>query len=269
MRTSASSPLLMFVPMALLFAAMSGAGQPVVKVVSTLETIAVKATEQTPTKVYSAASNFEAPNWTRDGTSLIFDKGGTIYRLPVIGGTPQPVPMGDGMRCNGSHGVSPDGALLAVSCSTAALPGSHVYILPIGGGTPRVLTEHAASYFHTWSPDGKTIVFTRPDRGSGNIFAIDINGGEEKALTAGTGISDDPDFSVNGEYIYFNSDRGGSMQIWRMRPDGAMPEQVTFDDQVNWTRILRLMDDGSFFSATRPEPRAIRPTSRLRCACCR
>jgi len=25
------------------------------------------------------------------------------------------------------------------------------------------------------------------------------------------------------------------MQIWRMRPDGSHPEQVTFDDKRNWT----------------------------------
>jgi len=25
------------------------------------------------------------------------------------------------------------------------------------------------------------------------------------------------------------------MQIWRMRPDGSQPEQVTFDKRPNWT----------------------------------
>jgi len=48
-------------------------------------------------------------------------------------------------------------------------------------------------------------------------------------------ISDDPDYSPDGNYIYFNSDRSGNMQIWRMRPDGGSPEQVTSDDLVNWT----------------------------------
>jgi len=97
------------------------------------------------------------------------------------------------------------------------------------------VTEHPFSYWHTWSPDGKTIVFTRPSHGSGNIFAIPAEGGEEKALTTGSGISDDPDYSPDGKYIYFNSDRGGSMQIWRMHPDGSEPEQMTSDDLVNWT----------------------------------
>ena len=214
---------------------LASAQQPAVKVVSTLQTIPVAATGQSPTRVYSANANFEAPNWSRDGVSLLFDQGGALYRVPVNGGTPQPIPMGEDMHCNGSHGLSPDGTLLAVSCSTTATPGSHVYVLPATGGTPRLVTEHTASYFHTWSPDGKTIVFTRPDQSSLNLFAIDVQGGQERPLTTGSGVSDDPDFSPDGRYLYFCSNRGGSMQLWRMHADGTMPEQVTSDDQVNWT----------------------------------
>ncbi len=235
MRVSASGTVLLLVPLAVLVAAPGGTAQPSIRVSSTLETITVAATEQAPTGIYSTNSYLEAPNWTRDGAELIFDENGAILRVPAAGGTPQPVPMGEGLHCNGSHGLSPDGTLLAVSCSTPALPGSHVYVLPATGGAPRLVTEHTDSYFHTWSPDGKTIVFTRPDQGSGNIFAIGVQGGQEKPLTMGKGISDDPDFSPDGRYIYFCSDRSGGMQIWRMHPDGTMPEQITYDDQVNWT----------------------------------
>ena len=34
--------------------------------------------------------------------------------------------------------------------------------------------------------------------------------------------------------IYFNSDRTGLMQIWRMKPDGSDPEQITKDNFNNW-----------------------------------
>jgi Tol biopolymer transport system component len=108
-------------------------------------------------------------------------------------------------------------------------------MVPSSGGAPRVVTEHPDSYFHSWSPDGKTIAFTRPSHGSGNIYAISVDGGAETALTTGSGISDDPDYSHDGQYIYFNSDRAGSMEIWRMHADGSQPEQVTFDGMNNWT----------------------------------
>jgi Tol biopolymer transport system component len=99
-----------------------------------------------------------------------------------------------------------------------------------------MVTQNPSSYFHSWSPDGKTIAFTRPHPGGGDIWSISVEGGAETRLTTSTGISDDPDYSPDGQYIYFNSDRGGgSMQIWRMRADGSQPEQITSDERNNWT----------------------------------
>jgi Tol biopolymer transport system component len=204
-------------------------------VYSTLQTIAADANEPRATVHYTARGRFEAPNWTRDGKSLLFDQDGKIMQVAVTGGVPQALDIGAATRCNGSHGLSPDGRWLAITCSMPGMPESRVYVVPASGGTPRLVTAHPASYFHSWSADGKTIVFTRPDHGSGNIFAISAEGGEERALTTGDGISDDPDCSPDGKYIYFNSDRSGSEQIWRMRTDGSEPEQLTFDDRRNWT----------------------------------
>jgi Tol biopolymer transport system component len=158
-----------------------------------------------------------------------------IFTIPVKGGTPTQIDTGDATDCTGSHGLSPDGKLLAITCTTPAYPGRHVFIIPSSGGTPRIVTEHPDSYFHSWSPDGKTIAFTRPSHGSGNIYSIPVEGGTETALTTGTGISDDPDYSADGSYIYFNSDRSGSMEIWRMKSDGSQPEQITFDGLNSWT----------------------------------
>ena len=186
--------------------------------------------------IWSVQGHAEAPNWSRDGKTLIFDQDGKIMTVSADGGTPQPLPIGDATRCNGSHGLSQDGKLLAITCSTPGKPESRIYIVPITGGEPRIVTQNPNSYFHSWSPDGKTILFTRPDHGSLNIFAIPAEGGEEHALTTGTGVSDDPDYSPDGRHIYFNSDRaGGPMQIWRMHPDGSAPEQITHDDLTNWT----------------------------------
>jgi TolB protein len=207
--------------------------QPAVS--SILQTIAVDDKSPQPVTVYTSDAHSEAPNWTHDGRNLLFNQDGKIMRVPVAGGTPQPLDIGAATHCNGSHGLSPDGKLLAISCSTPDLPGSRVYVVPSTGGAPRLVTQNPNSYFHSWSPDGKTILFTRPDHGSINIHSISVNGGEESPLTSPTGTNDDPDFAPDGKHIYFNSDRTGSMQIWRMRPDGSAPEQVTSDDLVNWT----------------------------------
>jgi TolB protein len=202
---------------------------------SSLETIGIEDNFRRAMVIATDRARMEAPNWSRDGKTLIFDRDGKLWTVPAQGGTPTQLNTGAATRCTGSHGLSPDGKWLAISCSMPDRPETRVYIVPASGGEPRLVTDNPASYFHSWSPDGKTIAFTRPSHGSGNIYAIPVDGGPETALTTGSGISDDPDYSQDGKYLYFNSDRSGSMQIWRMLPDGTHPEQVTFDAYQNWT----------------------------------
>lgn len=204
---------------------------------STLQTIGIEDNFRRAMMVATGPFRMEAPNWSRDGKSLIFNRDGKLWTIPVDGGTPRIINTGSATNCTGSHGLSPDGKWLAISCSMPGKPETRVYIVPAGGGEPKLLTENPWSYFHSWSPDGETIAFTRPDhKGGGNILSIPVAAGSERALTSGTGISDDPDYSADGKWIYFNSDRtGGLMQIWRMRPDGSEPQQITSDDFNNWT----------------------------------
>ncbi len=202
---------------------------------STLQTIAIDNGARMAFVIATGKGYMEAPNWSRDGKSLIFDRGGKIWTIPATGGEATAIDIGDAKGCTGSHGLSPDGKWLAMTCSVPEHPGRRVYIVLASGGAPRMVTENPDSYFHSWSPDGKTILFTRPANGSINIFAIAAEGGAEKQLTTGSGTSDDPDYSPDGSYVYFNSDRAGGMQIFRMRPDGSGAEQVTFDHRRNWT----------------------------------
>jgi Tol biopolymer transport system component len=53
-------------------------------------------------------------------------------------------------------------------------------------------------------------------------------------LTTTPGLDDGPEYSPDGKWIYFNSVRSGTMQIWRMKPDGSDPEQLTRDGFNNW-----------------------------------
>jgi TolB protein len=202
---------------------------------STLQTIAIDNNARMAFVILTGKGYMEAPNWSRDGKTLIFDRDGHIWTVPATGGEPTALDIGDATGCTGSHGLSPDGKWLAMTCTTPEHPGRRVYVVPSSGGAPHMVTENPDSYFHSWSPDGKTILFTRPAKGSINIFAIPAEGGAETPRTTGSGTSDDPDYSPDGKFIYFNSDRAGGMQIFRMRPNGQNPEQVTFDDRRNWT----------------------------------
>ena len=124
--------------------------------------------------------------------------------------------------------------VLAISDQTQDNHQSIIYVLPLAGGTPRRVTAKAPSYFHGWSPDGKTLAFCGQRDGEFDIYTIPAEGGEETRLTTAPGLDDGPEYSPGGEYIYFNSERTGTMQIWRMKPDGTDQKQVTNDEYNNW-----------------------------------
>jgi len=109
-----------------------------------------------------------------------------------------------------------------------------IYILPIGGGVPKQISKLAPSYWHGWSPDGRTLVFCGERNREFDVYGIPADGGDERRLTTATGLDDGPDFSPDGKFIYFNSERSGSMQIWRMKPDGTEQQQITSDEYNNW-----------------------------------
>ncbi len=180
-------------------------------------------------------SRIEAPNWSHDGASLIYNGDGLLYRIPVAGGEPTPIDTGPRTRNNNDHGLSPDGTQLAISDQSEADNQSRIYVLPsTGSANPRPVVGHptAPSYWHGWSPDGKTLTYTatRPETGDYDIYVRDLAGGPERRLTTAPGLDDGPEYAPDGSHIYFNSVRSGDMRIWRMRAtDGADPEQVTHD----------------------------------------
>ncbi|HET9279100.1 MAG TPA: hypothetical protein VFN95_12975 [Flavitalea sp.] len=189
--------------------------------------------------IHESTGKFEAPNWMPGGKSLIFNGDGALYKIPIEGGNPEKINTGTATRNNNDHGISFDGKMLAISSHREGLPGggSTVYVVPIEGGTPKLLTEHTPSYWHGWNPNGKDVLVIgqRNDSRIYNIYKVPVNGGPEVALTNNTtGHVDGAEYSPDGKYIYYNANPTGTMQIWRMKPDGSSKEQLTFDEYHNW-----------------------------------
>jgi len=199
---------------------------------STLETQSIASTDRRVCHV--TPTHIEAPNWLHDGSALLYNSGGRMYRIPVTGGTPEGIDTGFAIRCNNDHGVSPDGSLLVISDQSQEQGQSLIYTLPITGGAPKRITALGPSYWHGWSPDGETLTYCAQRDGAYGIFTIPVDGGEETRLTTAAHLDDGPEYSPDGVYIYFNSDRTGLMQIWRMRADGSDLEQITTDAYNNW-----------------------------------
>jgi TolB protein len=203
------------------------------RIVSYLEIIDTE-TGQRET-VYSDTSHFEAPNWSPDGTTLYFNSGGYIYRIPASGGTPERINTGFANRNNNDHVLSPGGSHMAISHHSADDGGaSIIYIVNINGGQPIRITSRGPSYLHGWSPDGEEIAYCALRNGQYDIYVKSIKEGPEIQLTNTKSHEDGPDYSPCGKYIWFNSDRTGVMQLWRMDRDGSNPVQKTFDEYNDW-----------------------------------
>ena len=235
------------------------AGTPVL--VSALETIPIASTDRHVE--YVAATHFEAPNWSRDGSSLLFNQDGKIFKLALAGGQPAAIDTAPELHLNNDHGISPDGTMLAISDSSNPDHQSRVYVVPIAGGAPRQLTPDGPSYWHGWSPDGKTLAFTGQRNGNFDIYTVPVAGGAETRLTTAPGLDDGPEYSPDGAWIYFNSERTGHMQIWRMKPDGSGQEQVISDDTNDW--FPHISPDGQWMVFLAYAPERHRPSARQGC----
>lgn len=177
---------------------------------------------------------FEAPNWSKDGKYLLINSGGKLYRVPLENPEMIEINTEDINQLNNDHGISPDGTRIAMSHNLEG-KGSTIYVAPIDGGTPKRITDKAPSYWHGWSPDGKTLAFVGARDGNYDIYTIPADGsGEERRLTTTEGLDDGPDYSPDGEYIYFNSERDGNMHIWRMDPDGENQTELTHGKYRDW-----------------------------------
>jgi Tol biopolymer transport system component len=196
--------------------------------------------------IYSVPYSIQAPNWTPDGKSLIFNNAkGLIYNFDLATRTPVQINTGSVTSNNNDHVISFDGKMLGLSSTVRELGGSIIYTLPVEGGIPKQITPKGPSYLHGWSPDGKSLVFCGERNGEFDVYKVPSTGGKEIRLTDTKGLDDGPEYTPDGKYIYFNSVRSGTMQIWRMNPDGGNQEQITNDDYNNW--FAHISPDGKWF----------------------
>ncbi|MBD0366850.1 MAG: TolB family protein [Flavisolibacter sp.] len=184
--------------------------------------------------IYSAPNSIQAPNWTKDGKTLIYNSEGLIYAFDINRRTPKVLNTGNVKNNNNDHVLSFDGKMLGLSSGVRELGGSIIYTVPVTGGTPKQITPGGPSYLHGWSPDGKYLVFCGSRNNEFDVYKIPANGGPEIRLTDAKGLDDGPEYTPDGKYIYFNSNRTGTMQIWRMKPDGSDQEPVTNGEFHDW-----------------------------------
>jgi Tol biopolymer transport system component len=109
---------------------------------------------------------------------------------------------------------------------------SQLWIVNVATGVKRLLTEGRTHQPH-WSPTGYRITYWGINGGQADIWTMPAGGGVAIPVTNDTCFDWNSIWSPDGGHIYFSSDRGGNMNLWRVRIDeetGTVlgePEPVT------------------------------------------
>ena len=188
--------------------------------------------------VQTASGVFEAPNWSPDGTYLMVNSGGELYKLPIGGGAMQKVVLSEKVSVNNDHGITKDGKTIAIS-GRGQGTGSQIFTAGAAGTGTKLIVSGVPSYFHGFSPDGKWMAYTAERAGNFDLYQMEIEGGVEQRLTTHKALDDGPDYSPDGRWIYFNSERTGHNQIWRIPTDregegDGDAQRITQGDSCDW-----------------------------------
>ncbi len=186
--------------------------------------------------LFSSSDALEAPNWTIDGNSLIYNSKGLLYSFNIENKTASLINTGFANKNNNDHVISFDGKFLGISHHSQEDENqSIIYTVPVkGANRPKKITILCPSYLHGWSPDGLYMVYTASRNNQYDIYKISLDTKKEFQLTNNKGLDDGPEYSPDGKYIYFNSNRTGIMKIWRMKFNGEEQEQITYDEYNDW-----------------------------------
>src|SRR5467141_3613290 len=215
--------------------------------VSGFKKIFVKALQGEPQQLTAGSVDDIQPKWTPDGQSILFVRsnqprgkvepgdvfgmyvGGDIWKKDLASGKEEKF-----LDNAFNPSFSPDGKLLAVDASWAGP--RRIWLVDAQGHNPQQITSDSSEAVDhlepNWSTDGKSIVFQNLERTKFSIKVVNVATRAIRALTDGRFHDLNPVWSRSGKYIYFSSDRGGGMNIWRIeisgtgQPTGA-PQQVT------------------------------------------
>jgi len=188
--------------------------------------------------LHRTAHSIQAPNWTTDGSTLIYNSEGRLFNYILNEHKITPLNTGNAINNNNDHILSMDGKLLGLSNHNPKdnYTSSLYYVPTEGSSTPIAVTKPGvgASYLHGWSTDNSKMIFTGERKGQFDIYTIDVATGKETQLTDKKTIDDGSEYSPDGKHIFFNSNRSGKMQLWRMNADGSNQTQLTDDEYNNW-----------------------------------
>ncbi len=199
----------------------------------------------------SLADDFQ-PAFSPDGKEIAFHsnrEGGGIF---LMGAT------GESIRRLTDFGYfpswSPDAKQMVVCTQNFSDPysrgdWSELWIVEVATGEKTQITRKPVDAIQpSWSPHGSRIAYWTVPTAQRDIATVSAHGGKPVPVTDDTFTDWSPAWSPDGKFLYFASDRGGSVNLWRVAIEEdsgkvlGRPEPVTAPSQ--WTGFFSFSQDG-------------------------
>jgi hypothetical protein len=131
---------------------------------------------------------------------------------------------------------SPDGGKIAYRMTESSGRGG-IYVIPAGGGQPRLLLEGAAVEDQvSWSPDSKLLAFAGSSGENIDIYMLRLTGAVER-ITTHPGEDVSPFWSRDGRGIVFCSTRSGRSEVWSKNLETGRLRQLTTSGGVSYPSV--------------------------------
>ena len=198
--------------------------------------------------------NESAPAFSPDGMLIAFHENDSDGGLFVVGATGESARR---LTDRGFHPAwSPDGKKIVYTTEPISTPYSRVgyselWAVPAAGGAAtKIDTGGRDAAQAVFSPSGTHIAFWGATNGQRDLFVVQAAGGAVVPLTNDAPLDWAPSYSSDGQWIYFASDRGGSLNLWRLQVDPATSTPVGAPEPVTlgvggWMDKATLSRDGT------------------------
>jgi len=163
------------------------------------------------------------PAFSPDGSRIAFRSerdGGGLFVMEATGESPRRL-----TDSGFNPAWSADGRLVVFATECVDGPFSRsatspIWTIDVATGEKKKITDGDAVQ-PSMSPNGRRVAYWSvwKQGGQRDLYTIPVSGGKPVALTDDPATDWNPIWSPDGRFIYFCSDRGGSMNIWRVAVD--------------------------------------------------
>lgn len=147
----------------------------------------------TPTRLTNYNLLDGAPDWSPDGTKIVFERqiGNREIHVMNADGTGDPTRLTTNAVHDTGPAYSPDGQKIAFASQPTSTAENDIYEMNTNGtGTPTRLTDHPESDSSPeYAPDGTKIAFSSNRDGNGEVYTMNVNGSDQTRRTNTTGSS--------------------------------------------------------------------------------